>query len=509
MVSIAVVAFCFLLAGILHALLSWRKRHIFANPKQLPYPPGPKPDPIIGNLRHIVPESTWFRYTEWKAVYGDIVHFTVLGTHVTVLNSYEVANEILGKRATYHSRPITTMLGEMLGWAESVPLMEYCEKWKSYRRLLRSFKREDVVANFRLAQHQEAQAFLKRMLKDPAEFFSHARLATGAILLRGLYDIPVDSGENEYITLAETVLDIVVLIAQPGKFLVELFPNLKYVPSWLPGAGWKRQAKKWRSLTMKMVNHPFNALKKDLDAGVAQPCYATTLMDTQGASEEDAKWICGSLYIGGSDTAVSGVMSFALAMMLYPEVQKKAQEEIDRVVGRERLPDFTDQDRLPYVTALLTELHRWAPITPLAFPRRSIEDDDFEGYFIPKDSIVLANVWAMTRDKNHYEDPDRFWPERFLDEGHGKPNTDPRQYIFGFGRRGCPGSNVGDNNIFILVASMLAAFHVSKKRGANGIEIEPEFSFTSGLSSRPLDFEFDIKPRSDAACSLIRAHADN
>jgi len=245
------------------------------------------------------------------------------------------------------------------------------------------------------------------------------------------------------------------------------------------------------------------------DVGVAQPCYLTTLLESQGASEEDTKWIGGSMYIAGSDTTVSSVMSFVLAMMLYPEVQKKAQEEIDRIIGTERLPDFIDRDRLPYIGALLTELHRWAPITPLSFPRRSFEDDEFKGYFIPKDSIVLANVWAMTRDENHYEDPNRFWPERFLDEGHGKPNTDPRLYCFGFGRRICPGSHIGDNNIFMIVVSMLAAFNISKKRDANGVEIVPEFSFTSGLSSRPRDFEFDIKPRSEAVSTLIRAHAEN
>lgn len=90
---------------------------------------------------------------------------------------------------------------------------------------------------------------------------------------------------------------------------------------------------------------------------------------------------------------VSATYSFFLAMTLHPEVQKKAQDEIDRVVGSDRFPSFSDRANLPYVDAIVKEVLRWNPVAPLSLPHTTIEDDMFEGYYIPKGTIVLANIW--------------------------------------------------------------------------------------------------------------------
>lgn len=87
--------------------------------------------------------------------------------------------------------------------------------------------------------------------------------------------------------------------------------------------------------------------------------------------------------------------TFFLAMALYPDAQKKAQEELDRVVGFSRLPDFSDRDSLPYVNALMKEVLRWHVGTPTSLPHASIQDDVYNGYFIPGGSIVLPNLWSV------------------------------------------------------------------------------------------------------------------
>ncbi len=148
--------------------------------------------------------------------------------------------------------------------------------------------------------------------------------------------------------------------------------------------------------------------------------------------------------------------AFFLAMTLYPEVQKKAQEELDTIVGSERFPEFSDRSSLPYVNALVKELLRWYPATPLGAPHRVVEDDEYNGYVIPGGSTVFVNMWfvlgvcfhilpavsdvlhrAMLRDPEGYSQPDDFVPERFLDSDgnldvHGR---DPTHVMFGFGRR--------------------------------------------------------------------------
>ena len=147
---------------------------------------------------------------------------------------------------------------------------------------------------------------------------------------------------------------------------------------------------------------------------------------------------------------------FFLAMSLYPEVQQKAQSEIMEVVGRDRLPEITDRDTLIYVNALVKECLRWMPIAPLGVAHTTTVDDEFRGYFIPKNTVLLPNIWydsnshdfqysvpsltlnhrACMHDPEVFEHPEEFRPERFIHNGKLNPGpVDPSDYVFGFGRR--------------------------------------------------------------------------
>lgn len=126
----------------------------------------------------------------------------------------------------------------------------------------------------------------------------------------------------------------------------------------------------------------------------------------------DLKYSASSLYGGGADTTVSAEYAFYLAMVLFPgtlrllyrlgsvltiycivDVQKKAQAEVDSVVGRDRLPNYADIAQLPYVTAVVTEVLRWHNVAPIGVPHRAIEDGIISGYFVPKDAFVMCNFW--------------------------------------------------------------------------------------------------------------------
>lgn len=89
------------------------------------------------------------------------------------------------------------------------------------------------------------------------------------------------------------------------------------------------------------------------------------------------------------------MMTFFLAMSVFPEVQKKAQEELDRVIGSRRLPLIPDRDNLPYIMAVLKETHRWHPVGPMGLPHVSSEEDTCRGYRIPKGAILFPNTWYV------------------------------------------------------------------------------------------------------------------
>lgn len=193
-------------------------------------------------------------------------------------------------------------------------------------------------------------------------------------------------------------------------------------------------------------------------------------------------------------------------MILYPEVAQKAQAEIDEVVGNDRLPTFQDRPHLPYINALVKEVLRWNTVTPLGGPHRSTENDVFEGYYIPKGSVVLTNIWKMSHDKSIYTNPMTFNPERFLGPN---PEPNPMDFTFGFGRRSCPGIWFADAAVYIGCAMSLAVFDISKYVDpATGKGIAPEYKPLPGTVSHPTPFKCTIRPRSEKAVSLITGYVD-
>lgn len=197
-------------------------------------------------------------------------------------------------------------------------------------------------------------------------------------------------------------------------------------------------------------------------------------------------------------------MTFFLAMSLFPEVQKKVQEEVERAVGTHRLPVSADRVNLPYTMAVVMETHRWHPIAPMGLPHASTAEDTCRGYRIPKGALLYPNSWWFTHDPAVYPDPMKFNPDRFIATPDHVPETDPRNFIFGFGRRICPGRYVADNALFITIAQTLAVFKI-EKLVENGKVVEPEVKFEHEMISHPVPYRISIKPRSKATEELIRA----
>ena len=127
---------------------------------------------------------------------------------------------------------------------------------------------------------------------------------------------------------------------------------------------------------------------------------------------------------------------FFFAMIVNPGAMKKAQEELDRVVGKEELPNFSHKADLPYIDALVKELLRWSPPFPIGIPNRVMQNDFYRGYLIPEGATVIQNIWAIFRDPNIYPDPETFNPDRFLKDGKINPLVlNPEDRVFGAGRR--------------------------------------------------------------------------
>ncbi|KAH9043963.1 CyP450 monooxygenase [Lactarius pseudohatsudake] len=482
------------------------------NPAGLPYPPGPKGYPIIGNLFDIPSVFIYKRFREMsRELNSDIVHLQVFGFHLIACNSKGVADDLLDKRSSiYSDRPRMPMIVELMGFGWSLGFTPYNEWWEHSRQLFDKHFQPSAVPQFRPKKLKAAHGFLQRLLDSPEHFHEHMQFMAGSTILDIAYGLDICTSDDPYLQRAEECLQILDTAANPGTFLVDIIPALKYVPEWVPGASFKRKAREWRGVAERSYTIPFDFVKQSMTDGTSKSSFTSLALrditdnDDRKYQEELIKCLGGTMYTAGADMTVSLLLTFFLAMLTNPVAQDRAQEEIDRVVGTDRLPTFDDEPNLPFVSAMSKEVFRWQQVAPFAIPHRLVKDDVYNGYFLPKNSIVLGNAWAILHDDRLFPDPFTFKPERFTD-----PNVDPRvpaavDYAFGFGRRVCPGRWMAHSLVFIVVASVLSTFRI-ERAVRDGRAIEPSGAYTPGILASPEKFECTIKPRSREAAALVRA----
>lgn len=502
---------CLLVASIIYI------RKLKANAGNGHLPPGPKPVPVLGNVRDLQAKELWLPAMRWARQYGDIVYLHVFGQGLVFVNSPEAASDLLDKRGSvYADKPQFTMACELCNCKNMVAFTPYGEQSKRQRRLMHKAFALPRIPSYYPLMSTATTTFLRDLISSPSEYLAHARRYGGSLTLNVVYGYEVTSNEDPFLTTAEECVGVLAneIASAGGVWMVDLLPWLAHIPSWaegLPGMSFKRKARKWKKMMEDFVDGPFEYVKNSIKSGTPKPSFCSMLMEDENFVnstenfEFDLKWTANSMYAASIDTTITTISHFLLAMMNHPDALKKAQQEIDAVVGQDRLPTFEDRASLPYVEAVLEETWRWGVPLPLNLPHRVMEDDVYNGMHIPKGSLVFGNIWAMCRDERMYPDPDTFDPERFMEmDAETKRKRNPRNYVFGFGRRRCPGSDLVDSSLWLLVSSILATLNISKSVDDAGNVIEPEVVFENPIFRTPNPFQCDLRPRSEKALQLIR-----
>ncbi|OBZ68047.1 O-methylsterigmatocystin oxidoreductase [Grifola frondosa] len=485
------------------------------------------------------------KFAEWGNQYGDISFARLFRTPALILNSVQAAQDLMDKRsAQYSDRPRFVLVVELMGWDSISSHMAYGDRSRKHRKWIHdAFQTKAVLESYYPLQRREASVLVSGLLESPEAYITHFRRQpnflwfAAALVVEITYGHRVTSLDDKYIGLAERATTATAEAGSPGSMLVDFFPILKELPAWLPGCDFKRRALDARPHIRAFLDMPFQMVKDAMwqATGTTIPSVTASLIEkcsgNEGINKEDEEDIKGTagFYTEPElrQSVVIALTTFVMAMVLYPNVFKKAQEEIDGVIGNERLPDFTDRDSLPYLGCTLKELYRWNSPLPLGLPHRATSDDIYRGYRIPQGCMIIPNIWGMMHAPDIYPEPEKFRPERFLETTHGPSSrtdaSDPYNIVFGFGRRLCPGQAFADSSLWLAMAHMIATLDIRKRVDSFGKEINFEAAFSSGfvrqahylnrfmrasvevLCSAPKPFTCVILPRSKKACELVQS----
>jgi cytochrome P450 len=370
----------------------------------------------------------------------------------------------------------------------------YGPGWRSIRKIMHSILNINNASIFAPFQDLESKQLLYEVLERPEHWWKANQRFANSVIMSVVFGKRILDRSSENVEKLFATSNEFIAALQPGANLVDTFYVLDRLPG--PLKWWRKRGHEAFNRVINVYETEVADLTKRIEQGTCPPCFASKFLadpETEKLGRTQTLFALGSLMEAGSDTSRMTLSQILAAAATDARWVKSAQAEIDCVCGHgDRLPDFADRKNLPYLSAVAKEGFRWRPFAEIGVPHMLTQDDEFEGYRFPKDTVFTWNSWAIALSEDEYEDPERFWPERWLKgDGSGKVVVqgaeegawrdgleDPLKghWSFGAGRRVCTGyqygfspllefldscltvCSVGDGNVWIAAARLLACF---------------------------------------------------
>ena len=483
---------------------------------------GPPTLPVIGNLHQIPPRRTHLQFAKWAKQYGEIFSLKFGPATSIVISSPRLIKQLVDKKSNLYSRRPPSHVGGIIGGGDHLLLMQYSDQWRTCRKLVHQYFMESIVVKSHISVVEaEAVQMLRDFVIQPEGHMKHPKRFSNSIIMSLIYGTRTPDCKTKHMVKLYSLMENWSKVMEAGNTPpVDIFPFLKLVPEKFLGM-WRSRAqdvgKEMTALYSEWVEY---GIERRRNLG-SRDCFLDKVLDQEekiGLDRHGLYFLCGTLMEGGSDTTSSLIIAFIHAMTKWPEVLKKAQQEVDSVVGENRTPTWEDFAKLPYITACVKEAHRWRPVTPLAFPHSLAEDDWVDGMFLPKGSDIFINAFGMHHDEKRFPNPDVFNPDNFkgvtalASELAVGDYANRDHYGYGSGRRLCPGIHLAERNLFLAIAKLVWGFDIGPGRDAKGNVIEPDVSHETGYCAGFLvcaeDFPATITVRSEARKATILREYD-
>ncbi|KAJ5564642.1 hypothetical protein N7513_000884 [Penicillium frequentans] len=451
--------------------------------------------------------------TEWSKKYGSIVGFKIGPQNAVVLSDYRHVKELFDKRGGIYSGRPEQYAGQQIICPDNIHMLlaQYGPTWRLMRKAMQGLLNINAIDALHPIQLAEATQTMSHLLDDPEGYYDHIRRYSTSVILASVYSQRGESFRSPKVQNLYNSQYRFSRILEPGATPpVDAFPFLRRLPEFL--SPWRTEAKEIRQIQSSLYFNLVKETKERRSKHDLEPCFIEKLLDDQeknGLNDAQIAYLGGTSMEAGSDTTSAALLTFVLAMTQHPESLKALQAELDRVCGTDKSPNFDDLDQLKYTRACMNEVLRWRPVAPAAVPHMLTQDDTYEGYVLPKGTIVFINAWAIHMNESEYDEPEKFMPERFMGNKFGCKNQDDSDdhrritYNFGAGRRVCPGQRLAENSVLLNMAKMAWLFDILPI-SSEPIDTSIRTAFTDGVLIAPHKFPVRFVPRSEQRINVIQ-----
>lgn len=424
----------------------------------LPLPPSPFTWRLRGHF--ISPRNPFLTVAGWIDEHGPIITIRSGTEKIVIIGRHDAVVDIMEKQGgSLADRPRLVAAGEILNGGLSVILTPAGSMWRRMRRALHTHLQPKSAEEYQSLQMFHATHMVLNILEDPANFQSHAATYAATTITKIAYGKTTPTSANDpEARLVRENFQILRKTLRPGAYLVDIIPWLKYLPWYAQEL--KQGFERNRKLNTDQLNRVKRQIQSDVDVGPSFVKYMLENVQLHGLTEIEMSFLAGSFYAAGFDTTTLAICTVLMAAASFPDEQAKVQAELDVVVGRHRVPTFADEESLPRLRAFISEALRWRPLVPSGLAHRTTKEVVWRNYCIPAGTTVIGHHWSISRDPDIFPEPHDFKPQRWIND-QGRFGDDLRFFIFGFGRRVCPGQHVATRSVFINSLLILWAFHLT------------------------------------------------
>ncbi|KAL0576523.1 hypothetical protein V5O48_005443 [Marasmius crinis-equi] len=512
--ALAIPALVLLVAWAVYKLWKVGQRESFL-------PPGPPTKPIIGNIDIMPLKDPQLKFTEWSRQYGDIYSLKLGPKTMVVVSGIHANKELLDKRtATTADRPDSYMVDTITDGMH-LAFGHYTEDWKKLRKASAAILSPGAVVAHIPIQMAESTQLLYDLIQTPKSFKEHTGRYSNSVIMSILFGKRCprfSSYESRSFYEINALWFDALDLGSNGQPPVDFFPVLKPINELIPErfAPWKQLARKIREKQHKLyfglVEECEDRMEKaEKGEGILNDSFVEGVLKRRKEFEMSRELVgalAGVLLEGGSESSAAYLRFLMLMMTVFPDAQRKAHEELDRVIGQDRAPRPQDLEDLPYIRAVVNEVYRIRPPVPLSIPHATMQDEEYQGYILPKGTMIYQNLYGIFHNPEYFAEPEKFWPDRYLVTEHGtKPGVDDSGFrsslVFGSGRRICPGLDLGHNNASINTMNLLWAFNFTPAKGPDGKDVPIDLgAYEVGIVPSP-KFDCTITPRSKNIVDIV------